>query len=202
MVNEGLVIRGANPRRNLPGHLSRKRTESNFLCAFERAYRASVSSAGIVGRDLEVSGYGIADWIWIGWRRSSRSQDATACSIEALPPNLLLYAFELKISAWRRALKQAFRYSYFADRSVVVVPPKTAAIARRHLDVFRLHGIGLWSFDARAGRIVRIYSPRVLKARNDKAKARAIELILRRAKLCKLRKFPQTVSQRRKVTVV
>ncbi len=189
MVNAGLIIRGVNPRRNLPGHLSRKRTESNFLCAFERAYRASVSSAGIVGRDLEISGYGIADWIWIGWRQRPESQDATAYSLESLPPNLRLYAFELKISHWRRGFKQAFRYSYFADLSVVVVPPQTAAIARRHVAAFKLHRIGLWSFNARLGRIIRIYTPRVAKARSEKAKNRAIDLIIGRAKLCKFRKF-------------
>jgi hypothetical protein len=196
MVNVGRIIRGVNPRRNLPRYLSRKRKESNFLCAFERTYRACISSAGIIGRDLEVSGYGIPDWIWVGWRQGPESQDATAYSLEPPPPNLRLYAFELKISHWRKAFKQAFRYSYFSDRAVVVVPPQTAAIARKHLAVFRLHEIGLWSFDARVGMILRIYTPRVTKARNEKAKAKAIDLILGRAKLCKLRKFSQAVPKR------
>lgn len=188
----GFSIRGVNPRRNLPGHLSRKRKESNFLCAFERAYQASITSktsTAVVGRDLEVSGYGIADWIWIGWRQRPESEDATAYSLESLPPKVRLFAFELKISHWRKAFKQAFRYSYFSDRAVVVVPPHAATIARRHLEVFKLHGIGLWSFDARVERIVRIYTPRTIKARSAKAKSRAIESILGRAKLCKLRKF-------------
>lgn len=199
MGTAGLSIRGVNPRRNLPEHLSRKREESNFLCAFERAYQATVTSVtatAVVGRDLEVSGYGIADWIWIGWRQRPSSEDATAYSLESLPPKLRLYAFELKISRWRKAFKQAFRYSYFADRSIVVVPPHTAALASKHVAVFKLHGIGLWSFDGRAGRIVRIYTPRAIKARSEKAKTRAIELILRRAKLCKFRKFSKAVAKR------
>lgn len=192
MATVGLNIRGVNPRRNLPGHLSRKRTESNFLCAFERAYQASAGSATsttVTGRDLEVSGYGIADLIWIGWRRNPDSDDATAYSLEFLPPKLRLYAFELKISQWRKAFRQAFRYSYFADRSIVVVPPHTAMIASSHLTVFRLHNIGLWSFDAQAGKIRRIYTPRSAKARSVKARSRAIKLLLGGAKLSKLRKF-------------
>src|SRR5262249_25160810 len=133
MANAGVVIRGVNPRRNLPGHLSRKRKESNFLCAFERAYQASVTSTAIVGRDLEIAGYGIADWIGVGWRHHPRREDATAYSLEALPPDLRLYAFELKITDWRKAFKQAFRYSYFADRAIVVLPPATAVVAGKHL---------------------------------------------------------------------
>lgn len=196
MVNTGPVIRGVNPRRNLPGHLSRKRTESNFLCAFERAYRADVVAPGIAGRDLEISGYGIADWIWVGWRNEVTAQDATAYSIESAPPAFRLHAFELKISDWRKAFGQAFRYSYFADQSVVVVPPSTAALARKHLDVFKTHRIGLWSFDARAGRIVKIYTPRNATARSAKAKDRAMSLILRRAKFSKFGKFQQPVAER------
>lgn len=189
MATAGLVIRGVNPRRNLPGHLSRKRKESNFLCAFERAYRSSVTSTAIVARDLEISGYGIADWIWVGWRQRPNAEDATAYSLEKLPPDFRLYAFELKISQWREAFKQAFRYSYFADRAIVVVPPATAAVAGKQLPEFKRHGIGLWSFDARAGTIVRVYTPKTTRARSEKAKKRAIELLLGRAKLCKPRKL-------------
>ncbi|MCW5547377.1 MAG: hypothetical protein KIT44_00265 [Opitutaceae bacterium] len=188
MVNSGLVIRGANPRRNLPPRFSRKRTESNFLCAFERAYRTSVNPGGIVGRDLEVSGYGIADWVWIGWRRRATGEDATAYSLEKLPPSLRIHAFELKISDWRRALSQAFRYSYFADRAIVVIPPQALRLARVHLDLFKRLRIGLWGFDSDSGRIRRVYTPRILKARNEKAKARAVQLILRRIKFSQLRK--------------
>lgn len=194
MATAGLMIRGANPRRNLPGHLSRKRTESNFLCAFERAYQSSVRTTAIVARDLEIAGYGIADWIWIGWRRRSNAEEATAFCLEKLPPNFRLYAFELKISRWREAFKQAFRYSYFADRSIVVLPPATAAIAAKHIHAFKRHGIGLWSFNARTGVIVRVYTPEAVKARSVKAKNRAIELILGRAKLCKPRKLAKSVS--------
>lgn len=199
MATVGLNIRGVNPRRNLPGHLSRKRTESNFLCAFERAYQASANSAtstALTGRDLEVSGYGIADLIWVGWRQNPDSADATAYSLEFLPPKLRLYAFELKIVHWRKAFKQAFRYSYFADRSIVVVPPHTAAIASAHLAVFKLHSIGLWSFEAHTAKIRRIYTPRSSKARSLKARSRAIELILSRAKLSKLGKLQESVSKR------
>ena len=185
MGNTGPVIRGVNPRRNLPLRVSRKRTESNFLCAFERAYRLSVTSPSIVGRDLEISGYGIADWIWLGWRPRPESQDATAYSLESLPPRFRLYAFELKITHWRKALKQAFRYSYFADRAIVVVPPRTAEIASKYLAVFKAHSVGLWSFDARTNKIRRLFTPTGRKPRNQKAKCRAIELILGRAKLSK-----------------
>lgn len=193
-------MRGLNPRRNFPVHLARKRTESNFLCAFERVYRAQIGGAGIVGRDVEVSGYGIADWVWLGFRRGA--DEARAYSVEMLPRTVRLHAFELKISDWRKALKQAFRYSYFADRAIVVVPPTAGRVARRHVDGFRRLGIGLWIFDVSASRILRVYTPRSLKPRNEQAKQRAIELLLGRAKLRKLRKFRESISQRFKMAGV
>ena len=182
------VIRGANPRRNLPGPVARKRTESNFLCAFERAYRRGLRSTGIAGRDFEVSGYGIADWVWIAWRQRPASPDATACALERRPPLLRLHAFELKISDWRKALKQAFRYGYFADRATVVLPPSAARLAKVHLDTFVRLRVGLWSFDASTGRILRIYSPRLWRPRNAQAKDRAVALILRRVNFSQVSK--------------
>ncbi|HLP09294.1 MAG TPA: hypothetical protein VK178_14100 [Opitutaceae bacterium] len=188
MRSEKLMLRGANPRRNLPLHLSRKRTESNFLCAFERAFRKTCKTGGIVGRDIEISGYGIADWIWIGFRANEQSEDATAFSLQQLPRKIRLFAFELKMTQWKKALKQAFRYSYFADRSIVVLPPHTLSRAIPHLDVFHRLRIGLWGFDPRSEAINRVYTPRELKARNQAAKEKAVQLFLRRTNFCQLQK--------------
>ena len=33
-----------------------------------------------------------------------------------------LTSFELKLKDWRRGFMQAYHYSYFADRSILVVP--------------------------------------------------------------------------------
>lgn len=177
------TIRGVNPRRNLPAQYSRKRTESNFLCAFERAYKKSAFGNGIAGRDFEVTGYGIPDWLWFSW---TSNEENAALSIQYLPPPARILAFELKMRDWRKALEQAFRYSYFADAATVVIPPKAANTARLHLGVFASRGVGLWSFDPQTGVIEKIFTPEGSGARSDQAKAKALSLILSKVNFSKL----------------
>lgn len=52
-------------------------------------------------------------------------------------------AFEAKISKWRIALQQAYRNQCFADMSFVVLPPKSAKNAVKHIDEFSYRGVGL-----------------------------------------------------------
>ncbi len=158
-----------NPRRNLPAAVRTKRGEANFLGAFERGFTAKREGKGIGGRHFAVSGYGIADFIWA---KPTRKRNAE--------PELL--AFEMKLKDWRRALSQAYRYSYFADQSIVVLPPETAQIASTHCERFELLGIGLWQFDADRGRIKPIHTPKPAGPRNREAKAKALALLERNAK--------------------
>lgn len=202
MPDKQLVIRGANPRRNLPGHLSRKRKESNFLCAFERTYSHRITGRGIVGRDIEVFGYGIADWLWFAWRSPLTLEDATALSLEKIPRSFRLIAFELKITDWRQALQQATRYSYFADRAVVVLPPAAAELALKHRKAFVDLRISLWAFDAKTGRIKELFNAKNAGPRSATARSKAIRLLLRRAKLSKLGKLRQPLAKRLKVGAV
>ena len=99
-----------------------------------------------------------------------------------------LTAFEMKLSDWRKGIAQAYRYSYFADLAVVVVPPALAATAKADLDRFRASSVGLWSFDAASGAIRKLFTPRSSGPRNAKAKERALDSIGRVLKLSKPRK--------------
>ena len=58
-----------------------------------------------------------------------------------------MVSFELKLTDWRGALIQAFRYKSFSDYSYVVLPTETANKAIEHKDIFEQYGIGLASFD-------------------------------------------------------
>lgn len=186
MLESIKTLRGANPRRNLPIRFTRKRTESNFLCAFERAYKKTSFGSGISGRDLEVSGYGIPDWLWFSWT-ATNSSECTALNIQTLPPPARILAFELKIHDWRKAIEQAFRYSYFADIAIVVLPPKAAEKAKLHIGLFHSRKIGLWAFDQKTGIITKVFTPETDGARSSQAKAKALNLILHKVDFCKLR---------------
>lgn len=169
--------RGVNPRRNLP--TASKRGESNFLRAFERAYLGSLSQ-GLARAEFDLSGYGIADLVWVSWQSNRRPDETTAVGF-AERPKVQIVAFELKLQDWRRALRQAFRYSYFANLAMVVVPP---AVARRaQLAHFRQLGVGLWTFDAETGRIRRCFTPRKRQPRSAVAQQKALASLLALAKL-------------------
>jgi hypothetical protein len=142
------------PRKNLPSQVAAKRGESNFGLA----------------------DFGIADFIWISWYPDGASSSAVALAQRLNKQKL--YAFELKLTDWRKGLTQAFRYGYFADQSVLVLPQKSAAkIAKANLYRFKELHVGLWIFDGDKKKIQKLYTPRS-KARSPLAKQKAIQMIL------------------------
>jgi hypothetical protein len=165
------------PRRNLPATVRYKRGESNFVSAFSAAYIALARRGGIGGREFAMSNFGIADFVWIEWRRDDGS--GTAMSAEKLKSALALHrltAFEMKLSDWRKGLAQAYRYGYFADAAMLIVPPETAKLAKAELDLFRQLRVGLWSFNSRSKKIRKFFTPRENKPRNKKAREKALDL--------------------------
>ncbi|HWD92524.1 MAG TPA: hypothetical protein VG938_09255 [Verrucomicrobiae bacterium] len=180
-----------HPRRNLPETVSRKRGESNFVSAFSKAYIASFAPCGIGGSEFALAGFGIADFVWLSWKQSSGGSDGTALSLEKIKSELArrrLTAFEMKLSDWRKGLSQAYRYGYFADRTIVVLTVETAKLARKELALFRKLNVGLWGFDQTTNRIWKCFTPRVSKPRNAKAREKALDLL---GTFVKFRKFSE-----------
>jgi len=179
------------PRRNLPGSLARKRGESNFVSSFTKAYVASIAPGGFGGKEFALPGYGIADFVWLAWQNASHPEEGSALSIEQLKSLLhrqKLAAFEMKLSDWRKGLAQAYRYSYFADMAVVVLPPELAAAAKPDIDRFRQSNVGLWSFNPATLAIRKLFTPRNPSPRSPKAKAKALESLGRSLQFSQLRK--------------
>lgn len=54
-----------------------------------------------------------------------------------------LWAFELKLADWQRALYQALQYQAFANRAIVVVPEESSRRFEKNLERFKRFGIGL-----------------------------------------------------------
>ncbi len=168
----------SNPRRNLPSAIGRKRGESNFVAAFQRGFTAARAGTGVGGRQFELAGYGIADFVWMEFGRQTTHGRHES----------VLTAFEMKLKDWRRALMQAYRYSYFADQAVVVLPNEVADRAERHLPTFQHMGVGLWSYDPKTEVIGKRYTPSATQARHPTARAQAIERISRKSDFRKIRK--------------
>lgn len=60
---------------------------------------------------------------------------------------IIAFAFEMKLSNWKRALAQAFRYRAFAEVSFVVLDNKYIGRALKQIDRFQIANIGLLSVD-------------------------------------------------------
>jgi hypothetical protein len=167
-------FRSQDTRRNLPKAVARKRTEANFLRSFERAYFAEELSISLAGREFALQGFGRADLVWLAWTGAANPTDFTAL---ALKKRLRLTAIEAKMSDWRKGLQQAFRYSYFAHRSILVLPGKTAAVASNYIDTFRKLRVGLWGFDPGAERLRKWFTPRYASPIDRAALKKALHLI-------------------------
>lgn len=63
-------------------------------------------------------------------------------------------SFELKLTDWRRAMIQAFRYKSFSNLVYVVMPEDATANASLHVNEFQKYGIGLLAFGPEGIRIV------------------------------------------------
>lgn len=59
-----------------------------------------------------------------------------------------LWAFELKLDHWQRALFQAYQYRAFAHAAIVVMSEPGVRRVERHYARFEAHGVGLMAFDA------------------------------------------------------
>jgi hypothetical protein len=161
-----------NTRRNLPPETGLKRGEANFLGAFERHVTTNLFKTGYGGRNFALSNYGIADFVWL--LPPSQKQKSKDC---------VLYAFEMKISNWRRAFQQAYRYSYYSDAAFVVLPSGKGSPALANLDLFKMHRIGLWLFDRNKSKVEKVFTPEQYTARNPIARDKAIQKISTSIKL-------------------
>lgn len=60
---------------------------------------------------------------------------------------MTIWAFELKLSNWKRAIFQALQYKAFANYSIVVFPFEKEKVLMEHIDSFTELNIGLLLFD-------------------------------------------------------
>lgn len=89
---------------------------------------------------------------------------------------------KMKIKDWRKALAQAYRYKYYADVSIVVMPPGEVIKAKQSLSLFHAINVGLWAFDAERKVIERIYHPEKEKPISITAYNKALTILARQLK--------------------
>jgi len=69
-----------------------------------------------------------------------------------------IVAIEAKLTNWKRALSQAYKYNWFSHYSFVLLPESRVSRARENLDQFKRLKVGLASI-ALDGRVELVYTP-------------------------------------------
>ncbi|NLF08625.1 MAG: hypothetical protein GX594_11710 [Pirellulaceae bacterium] len=131
----------------MPKEIRRRRGEANFLGAFLRLILSSQPQPILFGRNFPVSGCGVADLLLC--------QVPKGVVPDGQANQFCLMAFEMKLNDWRKALHQAYRYKYYADHSIVVLPEKTSIRAVQSRDIFEALGVELWTLDATKKKIIK-----------------------------------------------
>ncbi len=68
-------------------------------------------------------------------------------------------AIEAKLKDWKRALRQAYRYKWFANKSFVFLPMENITIPKKNIDLFHGYNVGLAGVSKEDG-IEVVYSPK------------------------------------------
>lgn len=180
-----------NPRKNLPGKISRKNKERDFTLSFARAYIPNIKSlhpktqkiAVKYAREIPINGCGIADFVAVYWNKKNGIKNSPLSDIDiSQVDSPVIRAFELKISDWQRAMMQAHRYRYFANSSIVVLHSDKLKNAVQYLDTFKKINVGLWAFNPISNKIITCYTPRPRNPLEPKYKPLAMELVARASK--------------------
>lgn len=175
-------IRIHHPERNLPGRILRRATtEDRLTLRFARAYmnQAQLLHYGtgknrvICARQIAVNGFGIADLVAISYRSEGAGSDISWIENATLHKPTIR-AFEIKVSDWRKGMLQAYRYKYYANTSILVLPFNRCSAAIPFLDTFRKIRVGLWGFNDKTGRIHNYYTPRPTAAKEAKYYGRVL----------------------------
>ncbi|MBI5215250.1 MAG: hypothetical protein HY960_05810 [Ignavibacteriae bacterium] len=161
-----------NPRKNLPLKVSRKKTESLFVNAFLKAFlNLYTNQNGLVAKEFSLNGYGIADLIYLKITQSKWNDR------DEIRTRKFVTAFEMKINDWQKALSQAMRYRYFANRVIVVLPDNNISRAKYFSGTFKSLHVGLWSFNKRTKEIQKIYTPHYSRPLNIQAKRKTLSFL-------------------------
>lgn len=171
------------PRDNFGARWTSSDGEDRFNRSFAEAYnthhpslhRRSNRTNRVVALEVPINGYGIADVVAISWQGPART-----CPVSELPGCIAptVRAFEGKLSNWRRGLMQAFRYRYFSDASILVMPLEKIALPAEHIASFRAINVGLWGFEESSGKIVPVFTPHPQFPSDTLHRAKAIQKVL------------------------
>lgn len=77
-----------------------------------------------------------------------------------------LWAYELKLKNWKRAMYQAIQYKTFAHRVLIVLPVEARHVVASKISLLKRYGVGLLILDSRTDSIELLVRPRRSRPRS------------------------------------
>lgn len=87
-------------------------------------------------------------------------------------------AIEAKLKNWRRALKQAYRYKWFSNKSFVFLPKENISVPKANISLFKKYNVGLAGVSKNQG-IEVFYSPKKERPISSSMRIVLNEILLR-----------------------
>jgi hypothetical protein len=165
-----LVPRAQLPRANLDrGLLAAISASESFAAYFCVSSASWAHNPARVAAHLGVSERTARDYV-------RRLREVPAYAQKKYRERLLsldLWAVEAKLHDWRRALRQALKYTSYSVGSIVLMPFDNAKHVLTHVDRIRRMGLGLWAFDEKSFVLDCYTTPRRRRALRKPAKVRS-----------------------------
>ena len=89
------------------------------------------------------------------------------------------FAIEVKLNNWRRALRQAYRYKWFSEKSFVCLPDNKSTQAKHNMVMFQRLAVGLMTISD-TGQLTTVFDPPAEKPINAVMKMMLNEELLTR----------------------
>lgn len=168
------------PWNNFPNFDSTTSPEMIFSKGFISQFKKHGCADGVGIREFALQGLGIADYVWV--TKNNHEQSDTEIS-----------TFEFKIKNWKCGLRQAYKYSYFANKSYLVIPSNLTAIVLKYKELFENINIGLLGFDENNKTITNHIEPQNPVPVSYTSRQRAIKKMSLKRNLSFLRKQVDTL---------
>jgi len=131
----------------------------------------------LLGRELNLNGFGIADVVLLEYQKGKHKNRSTN-KLEPLRKTITVY--EVKIKDWKKAIRQAYRYRYYAHKSIIIMPVENVSGLIKNLQTLKSLGIGVWTYDKKGDHFDLLYTPRKRKPFSEIANKKASSLLTQR----------------------
>lgn len=174
-----------SPRLNFGPRWTASNAEEDFARSFAVDYdgryaaihSGSAKMCRVLAHEVPVNGFGIADLVTVSWDTAAANPLNLPTTGDEWHTQPTVRAFEVKLSDWRRGLMQAHRYKYFADTAILVLPAARLSTVS-NLDTFKNIRVGLWGYDEKTGKIIKVHTPRPKRPSRPDHREKAIERVL------------------------